>query len=363
MASATQSSQEKPAAPPKDAPSTTDGIVPKKEGNASSSAGAATGPDAADTTRKSKKSNPSSSTLTKATNNPTTPAVTQPQTTTNGAPNGGGQPSKKPKRSFWKGFRSFLLPCIPGLDGGKAHDIEVGTGASSKTAASGTGAAKEVPGEEKRDLDEKAAAKTDATTASTPHIKTGSSGKAIASDAPSTPSKTKPTPSALTVPPAPVENDGDVTVVVPPSPKSHLLPREETEGVTSGAVQPPGGTGVGAGESNNLLHPPTGAAHSHTHTHTGSGTITTDSDVSITDENEGDVADNEGSGNGLANELDVEDEDDEEERLILAGGTGIPIGPVSYLFRFSRDAFEVLSIFELSGRQTVSSPSALGTAP
>lgn len=73
-------------------------------------------------------------------------------------------------------------------------------------------------------------------------------------------------------------------LVVPPS-EPDLLPLAETEGVTSGAVQAPGSTGV-------------------------------------------DGSDSEGSIGDEERHRPLEEEDD-EERLILAGGNGIPIGPVS----------------------------------
>ncbi|KAG8874035.1 hypothetical protein FRC20_006880 [Serendipita sp. 405] len=73
----------------------------------------------------------------------------------------------------------------------------------------------------------------------------------------------------------------EAEVVVPPA--TELLPVAETEGVTSGAVQPPGSTGVENDES----------------------------DAGATDDER---------------HRPLEDEDD-EERLILNGGNGIPIGP------------------------------------
>ncbi|KAG9039734.1 hypothetical protein FRB95_007161 [Tulasnella sp. JGI-2019a] len=243
--------------------------------------------DVPTSTRKSKKSNPSST---------SPPASTLPKanaSTTRGSPSNGQVGSgKKPKRSFWASVRSIILPCIPAADGKQAHDIDLGTSATpSKTVVGGSEAAgvpaKEVSGE----LDEKKASQAAQPVLDiAPHPKSTSSTSGPSGAEPSTPTKTKPTP-LLTAPV--VEQDGDAMIVIPPSPHSHLLPREETEGVTSGAVQPPGGTGA---------------------------------DVSITDENEGDVADNEG-GQGLNPDLDVDDEDDEELRLIEAGGTGIPIGP------------------------------------
>jgi RNA polymerase II subunit A small phosphatase-like protein len=87
---------------------------------------------------------------------------------------------------------------------------------------------------------------------------------------------------------------GDFTeVVVPPTPTiPHLLPPEETEGMTSGAVQPPGSKG----------DTPVHEKAQHT-------PISENEDSEYTDE-------------------DPDELDDEEDRLIYNGGAGIPIGPV-----------------------------------
>lgn len=75
----------------------------------------------------------------------------------------------------------------------------------------------------------------------------------------------------------------DPSVVVPPSPTSHVLPVDETLNVTSGAVVPPGATGREQGE---------------------------ESEESSIEEDDRRA-----------------EEEDEEERLILEGGAGIPKGP------------------------------------
>ena len=81
---------------------------------------------------------------------------------------------------------------------------------------------------------------------------------------------------------APSESE-DPSVVVPPSPTTHVLPVDETLNVTSGAVVPPGATGREQGE---------------------------ESEESSIEEDDHRA-----------------DEEDEEERLILQGGAGIPKGP------------------------------------
>ncbi|RDB16659.1 Uncharacterized protein C2F7.02c [Hypsizygus marmoreus] len=99
----------------------------------------------------------------------------------------------------------------------------------------------------------------------------------------------------VNVNPPPSPTDSDI-IVTPP----HLLPEDETDGVTSGAVQPPGSTGT----------PPAEVTRTHTH------------DSSSGDESDGTTyTDDEGEDRQMA------EEQDEEERLIKNGGSGIPIGP------------------------------------
>lgn len=95
----------------------------------------------------------------------------------------------------------------------------------------------------------------------------------------------------------------DPNVIVPPTP-TKTLPLEETEGVTSGAVQPPGSTG---GDS------------IRDHSRRSSRNLGDDSDGSTSFTEDEDL-----------DEVTPMDEiEDEEERLIMQGGAGIPIGPVS----------------------------------
>lgn len=86
----------------------------------------------------------------------------------------------------------------------------------------------------------------------------------------------------------------DPEVIIPPPPSTHLLPEAVTDGVTSGAVQPPGSTG---GEI--------------VRTHSRDSASESD-ETNVTDE-------------GVDDNHTMEDE---EERLIKNGGAGIPMGPV-----------------------------------
>ena len=104
----------------------------------------------------------------------------------------------------------------------------------------------------------------------------------------------------LTLPPVTIQiqpppSPSDSEVIVPPPSSTHLLPEDETDGVTSGAVQPPGSTGDQVVRTN---------------THESE-----DSDGTSYTDDEGE-------------DRHMLDEQDEEERLIRNGGSGIPIGAV-----------------------------------
>lgn len=82
---------------------------------------------------------------------------------------------------------------------------------------------------------------------------------------------------------------------MPPPATASLLPQDETDGVTSGAVQPPGST-------------------------LEQGQIAHSADLSEDD--------SEGSFTDYDHDQAIIDEQEEEERLIRNAGNGIPIGPV-----------------------------------
>lgn len=97
---------------------------------------------------------------------------------------------------------------------------------------------------------------------------------------------------------SPSSTDSDV--LVPPPPSAHLLPEDETDGMTSGAVQPPGSTGDQIARS-----------HTIDSSEDSDGTSYTDDDID--------------------HRQHMRDEQEEEDRLIKNGGSGIPIGPVRCL--------------------------------
>ncbi|KAG1732265.1 NIF-domain-containing protein [Suillus paluster] len=135
----------------------------------------------------------------------------------------------------------------------------------------------------------------------------------------------KPTQVAMEVcPPSTETNYAEVDVIVTPTSTMALLPISETEGMTSGAVQPPGSTGedilLSSPSSHvDTLHTPSGGTQSHggdiSHTATDAKESFTDLEVD----------------HGATEELEVEEvepmEEGDEDVLILNGGTGIPIGP------------------------------------
>ena len=104
-------------------------------------------------------------------------------------------------------------------------------------------------------------------------------------------------------PPTATTTDKDLDIIVPPTP-TKVIPESETGGVTSSAVVPPGST---AGEVAQLR-----ALQAH-------------------ESSSGDESD----GTSFTEDEEVEDVpgidevEDDEDRLILSGGAGIPIGPVS----------------------------------
>ncbi|KAF8993703.1 hypothetical protein BDQ17DRAFT_125927 [Cyathus striatus] len=107
----------------------------------------------------------------------------------------------------------------------------------------------------------------------------------------------------LTIPtakqtPQPSPTDSEIIVPAPATPQ--LLPPEETDGLTSGAVQPPGSTADQVAR-----------AHAH------------------------EVALEDAEGTSIDDDLEhrrMIQEQDEEERLIKNGGSGIPIGPVCIFY-------------------------------
>lgn len=186
--------------------------------------------------------------------------------------------STKSKRSFLSKLVRVLLPCVPTS---KVHEIDTG---DAQPAASTQGAAAQekepAPGEAGQENEKE------------PKTEAPEPAPATTSEAPS--GQPAPPEPLIITPPTPPE---DPAVIVPPTP-TKLLPEAETEGVTSGAVQPPGSTGE---ES---------PARTHQHDEGDESDRT-----SFTEEEEGEDPNA------------IEEVEDEEDRLILQGGAGIPTGP------------------------------------
>lgn len=132
---------------------------------------------------------------------------------------------------------------------------------------------------------------------------------------------------ALTPPPPITVSDtpiaADAEVILPPTPTTHLLPQAETEGMTSGAVVPPGSTGGNSPGGSHKRHSGVPSSHKGDGSHRGDG-----------DESEGSSFDEDDEEMDDVNNID--EVEDEEDRLILNGGAGIPIGPVSMVYTCER---------------------------
>ncbi|KAF5322430.1 hypothetical protein D9619_001838 [Psilocybe cf. subviscida] len=154
-----------------------------------------------------------------------------------------------------------------------------------------------------------------------------------------------PIAAGFSIPPSPAitSSPADTDIVVPPPISTTLLPEDETDGVTSGAVQPPGSSGT--------IHSEFLVAHSHSRSHSpsppkqkdngdstpgvgvtappGAPDIAQSHSTATTDS----AADSDGTSS-VFTEDDAEREalfqlemENEEARLIRMGGSGIPIGP------------------------------------
>lgn len=105
------------------------------------------------------------------------------------------------------------------------------------------------------------------------------------------------------IPPSTTTPDKGLDIIVPPTP-TKVIPESETGGVTSSAVVPPGSTAEEVAQLRALQsHEPSSGDESD-------GTSFTE------DEEAEDVP-------------GIDEVEDDEDRLILSGGAGIPIGPVS----------------------------------
>ena len=112
-------------------------------------------------------------------------------------------------------------------------------------------------------------------------------------------------PRPLHISPSAATPDKDLDIIVPPTP-TKVIPESETGGVTSSAVVPPGST------AEEVAHLRALQSHEPSSGDESDGTSFTE------DEEVEDVP-------------GIDEAEDDEDRLILSGGAGIPIGPVSVI--------------------------------
>ncbi|TFK44637.1 HAD-like domain-containing protein [Crucibulum laeve] len=212
------------------------------------------------------------------------------------APNGShskNQPSSvhSSKPTFFSKLFRALIPCVTPS---KSHDIELDL-PSSKPQPPASSSNEKAPHD----------AKNDPNVAASKGASASSPSQLVSSAEPLDTTGLAPIPISVTPPPT---LPADADVVLPPTPTTKLLPESETEGVTSGAVQPPGSTGGSSLHEKPHSRDSTAPSHASLDAEDSEGTSFTE------DEDIDDV-------NG------IDDLEDEEEKLILNGGAGIPIGP------------------------------------
>ncbi|GAA5876787.1 hypothetical protein JCM16303_006286 [Sporobolomyces ruberrimus] len=252
-------------------------------------------------------------------------------------------PTSKATKKKRKGPFAFLFACVPCIsDPGHddSHDPASRTQNRPATNTASTSTASPVVKKEKENISNEKVAPTEPVASTKKNSLDEKTPVVVPS--PSTSSPVEPataiTPSA-TEPLAAASPSTPVAAPPPsssPTPQGVTLPREETEGVTSGAVVPPG-------QATLLNAPPTVAPKSRRrksgkHPHSGGGT-----DGIITSVPEpgaraggilmaGSSGESETSEDASGDEDDEEEypeeeeEEDEEQSLIARGGVGIPIG-------------------------------------
>ena len=210
-------------------------------------------------------------------------------------------PKSQIKQSFLNKLVRVLIPCV--TPSSRAHDVELPSDAQPTVnvpaALKEKHASVATAGDPSSSVQD---GRTAEPAQSSHQISDPSTSSTTVSPQPIPRSDTLPQPprDANSVDPA---TANDLTVTSTPS--KTLLPVAETEGVTSGAVQPPGSKG------DDIVH---------TRTHSQDSGDESDATTTFTEEDDTD-------------ELNaIDDLEDEEERLIMNGGVGIPIGPVSLPF-------------------------------
>ncbi|KAI0072499.1 NIF-domain-containing protein [Panus rudis PR-1116 ss-1] len=211
------------------------------------------------------------------------------------------KPKKRTKSALMSKITRMLTSCIHPSP--RTHAVELDVGPSASNAG-----IKDTAPADQKDSEKQSPKDLDVPADNQQSQRGGVLSSVQATDSPST-LATKPL--TIVPPPSPTHslspnavpgsaNSNDTDVIVPPTPTKQLLPLSETDGLTSGAVQPPGSTGEETKEE---------------HVHVVVSDTGEESDGSYSDDEVFTVP------------LRVEDLEDEEQRLIKQGGTGILTGP------------------------------------
>lgn len=215
-------------------------------------------------------------------------------------------PAKKAKTSLLSRLLSAFVPCVGPSK--RAHDLDSHP-VLAVPAAPANPQQEKADAKDMKELPPKPSVSMDAPTPPAAEEKPQQIPEQQEAPVPLHPVPERPeTPAPLHLVDIPDQSE-DPDVVVPVTP-TKLLPRDETEGLTSGAVVPPGATGHAHQDSQHEHE------HHHHHTHSQDSENESDGSTSLTEEE----SDDEGP---------MDEIEDEEERLILAGGAGIPVGAVS----------------------------------
>ena len=228
---------------------------------------------------------------------PSSTAVEQPSSLISAAKHRAPKPSSSPRVSFISRLFRALVPCVgPSRLAEDGNDV-VADPNSSAAALREKPSARDVEVDSSlRPVQETPV--TNESVSEQPHP-----------NADLAPSSSESGPRPLHVVPPVTTSEKDLDVIVPPTP-TKVIPESETGGVTSSAVVPPGST---AGEVAQLR-----ALQAH-------------------ESSSGDESD----GTSFTEDEEVEDVpgidevEDDEDRLIMSGGAGIPMGPVSALILLS----------------------------
>jgi hypothetical protein len=226
-------------------------------------------------------------------------AVEQPSSPKSAAKHRANRSPSSPRMSFISRLLRFLLPCVPSsrLINEAANEVDSDP-TSSATALREKASARDAEKDSSlRPVEETPVTIDSASEQPHPNAELAPSTSGLVPES-------GPRPLHV-VPPTASTSDKDLDIIVPPTP-TKVIPESETGGVTSSAVVPPGST------AEEVTHLRALQAHESSSGDESDGTSFTE------DEEVEDVP-------------GIDEVEDDEDRLILNGGAGIPIGPVSYM--------------------------------